>query len=1137
MNKALLFCFFLFCTTLLKAQTTYYWVGGTGPVSFTAATSWNTNLDGTGSSRPTPGSNDGNVDILVVDGTNVGGATPVTGAITATVSSTNFGVLKLVNNATVTLQRTGGAGGTSTVIINGGTGDDLLINAGSTLNVNSVSTDGAVVLSFGAAATGLVSGTLIMSNSGASRISTATAGAVVFANGAVFKTSLSASYPFGNGTSQSVDRGVVFQPGASLYYEGGNSPMGNSSTFSAIDFRPGSNWYHRANNGTGSFTNTKSFGNIIVENNATLTADGPIYRIGNLSVSSGSSMVTHTSGQTVVLGDVTINGSVTAPASSTNTVVLGGNGLQTVSGAGTLTVPSLVVADNADVVLARNVTVGTSTNVYGKLNFGGNQITGAGTFSSRVNNTATGVTGNLSAGSYQLTGVAGTLGSLAGLTVTGTGIAANTNVVGFSSSNATINLSKPAVGSGTAVALTFTSGAATLETANGNGFDSTSGSVIATGNKTFQSSTNYIFDAATTKPFGFSSGFTGTRIIAGNLLFNAAVVTNISADVSGALQATAGKVTIRPLDTLRLLTNASLNGTYNGNTYFVTSVDASGNAGVFRRDNATGGSLFPIGTASYYLPSTLNPASASDFALNVFSGITANGQPTGTAFTPQQKQTVVDAVWNVNRVAGTGDANLQLQWVPQLEGTTLATFANAEIGIIRNTGTSWSLPFGTGDNVPNTADTTFDSFGQFSVGARPPANPFVFNTLPPKTYGDADFSTGVISSNTTTPITYTSSNTAVATVVNGNIHIAGTGTTTVTAQQASDGFYPAANVSQTLTVNKAPLTVKADRKTKPEGDPNPTLTATYTGFVLGETTAALLTPAVLTTTATTASPAGTYLITASGTTAANYSISFVNDSLIVRPRSAQTIAFPAFATKTYGAADFAVGAVSSNNTIPLTYTSSNTGVATVVGNNVRIVGAGTATITASQAGSDLYFPATPVSQTLTVNKASLTIRVADTTKNYGEPAPPFRIVYTGFVLGQTSNVLTTQPTVNTTATTLSAPGYYSLDPSGAAAANYNITYVSGRLTVYPTTGTGQSNLQAFMSNGNTLMVRIYSPAPDLGDVAIYDLNGKALRRKNVFMPQGFIATAFAINGMPSGIYVVQVIGKNTTIKLTVSIIH
>lgn len=1081
---------------------------------------------------------------MIFDGTNYGGTTVTTGVDSVNLNAgISCSQVKFISGARIVFTRSTSGTSTWTVSGDGTAAEDFVIESGCSATLANGPGSQVIVMG-GSNNSGRVSGDFAMVTGLQARIAngTATGTTLVFTSGSTFTTNItaaSAAYAFGN-ASQSTEKWVSFQAGSTLYYDGGFSPMASTATYQPVNFLPGSRFVMRASNPAtsfGTFTNRKAYANITVQGGATFTADGPLNRMDTLNIAAGSTFVTHISGQTAIAGDVVVNGSLTAPANSTNEVMLTGNTLQTISGSGTISLPSLVVADSANVLLNKSISVAKPAIVNGKIEFGPYQLTGGGSFAAKGATASVNGGGTLTAGSYIITGVAGATGLSRGITVGGAGLSPGTRVTGYTAALDSVYISRPALITASNVALAFSSAAATLATSNAAGFDATSGSVVVSDVKTYDDGINYVINANTTTPFGISTGATANSVTVNNVQFNTAATTNASVHISGSLQATAGKVTIRPLDSLWLQAGATLSGTYNSTTYFVTDVNASGNVGVFRRDGISGSNLFPIGTASYYLPSTLNPASASDFALNVFAGITANGQPTGAAFTPQQKQTVVDAVWNLNRVAGTGNANLQLQWIPQLEGTTLATFANPEIGVIKNTGTSWSLPFGKADNVANTADTTFDSFGLFSVGARPPANPFVFNALPPKTYGDADFSTGVISRNTTVPITYSSSNTAVATVVNGNVHITGTGATTITAQQASDGFYPAANVSQTLTVNKAPLTIKADRKTKPEGDPNPTLTATYTGFVPGETTAVLLTPAVLTTTATTASPAGNYLITVSGATAANYTVTFINDSLIVKPRSVQTITFTALAAKTYGAADFAVGATSSNSTLPLAYTSSNTSVASIAGNNVHIVGAGTTTITASQAGSDLYFPATPVSQTLTVNKASLTVRVADTSKNYGEPAPAFRLVYTGFVLGQTANVLTTQPAVNTTATTLSAPGYYSLDPGGAVAANYSITYVSGRLTVYPSSGTGQSNLQAFMSNANTLTVRIYSPAPDLGDVVIYDLNGKALRRKNVFMPQGFIATTFALDGMPSGIYVVQAIGKTTTMKLTVSIIH
>ena len=59
------------------------------------------------------------------------------------------------------------------------------------------------------------------------------------------------------------------------------------------------------------------------------------------------------------------------------------------------------------------------------------------------------------------------------------------------------------------------------------------------------------------------------------------------------------------------------------------------------------------------------------------------------------------------------------------------------------------------------------------------------------------------------------------------------------------------------------------------------LTASYSGFVNGDTAANLATPVSLTTTATTASPVGGYPITASGASGSNYTIAYVSGTLTI----------------------------------------------------------------------------------------------------------------------------------------------------------------------------------------------------------------------------------------------------------------
>ncbi|MBC7845627.1 MAG: T9SS type A sorting domain-containing protein [Flavobacterium sp.] len=82
-------------------------------------------------------------------------------------------------------------------------------------------------------------------------------------------------------------------------------------------------------------------------------------------------------------------------------------------------------------------------------------------------------------------------------------------------------------------------------------------------------------------------------------------------------------------------------------------------------------------------------------------------------------------------------------------------------------------------------------------------------------------------------------------------------------------------------------------------------------------------------------------------------------------KALQTITFPAIPTKVIGAADFNPGATSDSG-LTVTYTSSNTSVATIVSGKIHIVGAGTSNITASQAGDAANNPANNVTQILTV---------------------------------------------------------------------------------------------------------------------------------------------------------------------------
>lgn len=88
-------------------------------------------------------------------------------------------------------------------------------------------------------------------------------------------------------------------------------------------------------------------------------------------------------------------------------------------------------------------------------------------------------------------------------------------------------------------------------------------------------------------------------------------------------------------------------------------------------------------------------------------------------------------------------------------------------------------------------------------------------------------------------------------------------------------------VGGTLTITKAPLTIKARDYTIKQGEPLPEFEVEYEGFKNGEYVYALNTLPTLSTTATSDSEPGKYQITVSGATAENYAISYVAGTLTI----------------------------------------------------------------------------------------------------------------------------------------------------------------------------------------------------------------------------------------------------------------
>ena len=97
---------------------------------------------------------------------------------------------------------------------------------------------------------------------------------------------------------------------------------------------------------------------------------------------------------------------------------------------------------------------------------------------------------------------------------------------------------------------------------------------------------------------------------------------------------------------------------------------------------------------------------------------------------------------------------------------------------------------------------------------------------------------------------------------------------------------PSLTSSGALSVNAAALTITAANTNKLYGAAVPALAATYGGFVNGDSAASLTTAPTLATTATAASPVGSYPITASGAAGSNYTIAYTGGTLTIQTAAA-----------------------------------------------------------------------------------------------------------------------------------------------------------------------------------------------------------------------------------------------------------
>ena len=267
---------------------------------------------------------------------------------------------------------------------------------------------------------------------------------------------------------------------------------------------------------------------------------------------------------------------------------------------------------------------------------------------------------------------------------------------------------------------------------------------------------------------------------------------------------------------------------------------------------------------------------------------------------------------------------------------------------------------------------------------------------------------------------------------------------TIQVKSAEARNYTLEKGNGTLTVTKAPLTVKLLDATRKYGTANPNFEMSYTGLVNDETTPAWTTYPTITTTAGEKSDVGDYPITATGGELKNYAfdgitpgvLSVTPASLVVRAQSVSKAYFEENPQLSYICMGFVQGDGISSFIVKPQLSTTATLQSPVGVYPIEVDG-----------GEIKNYQVSYVKGQLTVDKRTLTVSTNDYTREYGEENPEFELYYKGFVNNEDENVLVAKPKATTIADKNTDTGVYDITIGNGVAENYAFTYVNGKLTI------------------------------------------------------------------------------------------
>lgn len=338
----------------------------------------------------------------------------------------------------------------------------------------------------------------------------------------------------------------------------------------------------------------------------------------------------------------------------------------------------------------------------------------------------------------------------------------------------------------------------------------------------------------------------------------------------------------------------------------------------------------------------------------------------------------------------------------------------------------------------------------------------------------------------------------------------------VTMSEGIDGNYEIIEKPSILTVEKAPLTVTAENKSRKYGEDNPGLTIDYHGLVGNESPDVLDQEPELSVEADVTSNVGDYEITVSGGVDDNYEI--IGKPGILSIEKAPLTITAENKSRKYG---------EENPELTIDYEGF------VNGENIgALQEAPTIETQADETSSvgeyeivlsevmDKNYELIYNSGLLTVTKAELKVTANDQSKIVGEANPELTLTYDGFVNGddQTSII---EPIPETTADENSPPGEYPITFSGGSAENYEFTFVEGILTIKQILGFNNLAGEPVSIYPNPSQSHIYFNIEGQLKTALYDLHGKLILLQDVTIKEGVNLANFE-----AGQYIIKLWDKN-----------